>query len=99
MIEVGNQGIGQTEVVGREDELVGPSVVLLQQTVGTHSRLGCPQRADAYGTDMARGCLGIVDNTAGLRFNLHLLRAHLVLRQVFYLNGVKATQSAMDRQE
>ena len=29
MVEVGNHRIGQTEVVGRENELVGPSLILL----------------------------------------------------------------------
>ena len=89
MVEIGNHTVGHTEIVGREDELVGPSVIFLQQSVGTYGGLRGTGRADANGTDVMSAALGFVDNVAGLSVDDHLLRAHLVLGQVFHLNALE----------
>ena len=51
VVEVCNQRVGKSEVVGREDELVRPAVERLQHTVGAHRALRGAQRAHADGTD------------------------------------------------
>ena len=73
VVEVGDHRVGESEVVGREDKLVGPSVVLLQQSVGAHGGLGGFDHAGAHGADMVAGSLGRVDSVAGLAGDNHLL--------------------------
>ena len=95
MIEVGNHRVCQSEVVRREDELIGPAVKLLQHSVSTDGRLCGTQRADADSTHVVALCLGIVGNAAGLSIDNHLLRTHLVLGEILDLDGVETAQAAM----
>ena len=97
MVEVGDERIGHAELVGGEYELIGPAFKLLQQSVGAGSGLGGTGRADTHGADAVPGALGIVHYLAGLGCDKHLLGVHLVLGQVFHLNRVEGTQSAMNR--
>ena len=95
MVEVGYHRVGQAEVVGREDKLVGPSLKLLQQAVCAHSRLSGFDHTCSNAAHMMALALRVVDDLAGFRRDEHLLRVHLVLRQVLYLNLVEIAQTAM----
>ena len=65
MVEVGNHGVSQSEVIRWEDELVGPSVELLQHSVGTYRSLCGTHGADAHCTDVVTLFLGLVDGSTG----------------------------------
>ena len=67
MVEVGHHGVSQPELVGREDELIGPALVFLQHPVGTHGGLRGAGRAGANDTDAVAVELGLVhDITEGV---------------------------------
>ena len=95
MIEVGHHRVGQSELVGREDELIGPTLVLLQQAVSTHSGLCGAGHTGAYDADAVLGEFRGVHNLAGLLRDEHLLGRHLVLREVLDLDGIEAAKSAV----
>ena len=99
MIEIDHHAVGQSKVIRREDEPVGPAVKLLQHAIGTHSGLSGTQRRHTDGTDMMSGSLRLVDRHAGLGRDDHLLGTHLMLRQVLDLDTVETAQSAVDGDE
>ena len=73
MVEVCHEGIGKAELIRREHELIGPSLVLLQESVGTHSRLRSTGGADTYAADTTTCLLGLIDQLAGFARHEHLL--------------------------
>ena len=73
MIEVGYHTVCQTEVVWREDELVGPSIKLLQHTVCAHGSLRCLDDTGTDGANMMTIVLGGIDQVAALLVDDHLL--------------------------
>ena len=99
MVEIGDHRIGQSELIGREDELIGPSLILLQHAVGTYSGLGGLDDAGAHSTDMVLLELGLVDDAAGLGADEHLLGVHLVLGQVFHLDVVEVAEGTVEGDE
>ena len=72
MIEVGHKGIGHTEIVRREDELISPALELLQQSVGTHGTLCGTGCTDTYGTHTVTSLLRAVHDVTGLLVDEHL---------------------------
>ena len=73
MIEVGYGTVCKTEIVWREDELVGPSVECLHHTVGSDSRFSCLHHAGTDSADAMAGKLGLVNQIACLLTDYHLL--------------------------
>ena len=95
MVEVGYQGVRHTELVRREYELIGPSLKLLQQAVGTHGTLRSTGGAHADAADTMTSLLRAVHDVASLLMHEHLFRRHLVLRQILHLDRVEVTKSTM----
>ena len=73
-------GVGNLEVVGREDELVRPSLKLLDAAVGAGGGFEGALHGGADGHYLVLGILGGVDHLAALLVDEHLLGVHLVLR-------------------
>ena len=95
MIEVGHHAIGQSELIRREDKLIGPSVKLLHHSICTHRSLCSLDHTCTDGTNMMTGTLGVVDQFASLLADMHLLGVHLVLGKVFHLDFMEVAQSTM----
>ena len=99
MIEVGYHRVANAKLIRREDKLIRPSIIFLQQTVGAHSCLCGLGHTGAHQADMMSGSLRGVHQVAAFLTDKHLLGVHLVLRQVFHLNVMEVAQCAMERQE
>ena len=65
MVEVGHKGIRHAKLVGREYELIGPALKLLQQTIGTDGSFGGAGGAYTNTADTMTIELRLVDNLAG----------------------------------
>ena len=95
MIEVRYHRVGKSEVVRREDELVGPSLILLQHSISANSCLSSLNNTCTYSTHMAALLLCLVDDSASLSTDVHLLRVHLVLGKVLNFDVVEVAQTAV----
>ena len=95
MIEVSNKSITESELVWWEDELVGPSLKLLQHTIGTYGTLGGTGGAHTYAAYSVTLALGLINDLTSLGWNEHLLATHLVLGQVFHLDSIKVSKTAV----
>ena len=95
MIEVGYHRVGNTELVRREDELVGPALILLEHLVRAYGGLGSLDYTCAYCAHVVSVLLGSVHCLAGISSNKHLLGVHLVLRKVLDFYIVEVAESAV----
>ena len=98
-LEVGHHGGGHMEVVGREDELVGPPFVGLDVAQGVAGRLHGALHGGADGHHLLAHVLGAVDDVAVFLFDGHFLRIHLVLGEVFHVGLAEVAQSAVKGDE
>ena len=84
-MEVGNHRVGQVEVVGREDELVCPSLVFLQVVVGTDGGFHCALHCGSNGHHLVAFGVRSVHLVAAVLVDEHLFGVHFVLREVFHV--------------
>lgn len=92
-MEVGNDGCGDAETVGREDELVRPAVVSLDLVVGGNISLETADDGCANGKYLVTVGLGLVDKVCGLLGDNQALGVHLVLGEVLYIYLAEVSES------
>jgi len=88
-MEIRDQPVGDFEVVGWEDELVGPSAPRLDMTVRRDARLHGPAGARADYEHVLSAVDRLVDDRGGIHGDLIIFRVHLVLRQVLDFDGAE----------
>ena len=81
-MEVGHDGVRHGELVGREDELVGPGVVGAHLVVRGHVGLQGPDHGHAHAADLVAAALGAVDLGGRLLADDDAFAVHAVLGEV-----------------
>lgn len=98
-VEVRDHGVGHREVVGVEDELVGPPLHGLDHAVGRDGRLERAHHRRADGDHLVAAALGVVDRLGRLLRDEELLGVHLVLREVLDVDRAEVAQTHVERDE
>ena len=98
-MEVRYHGIGHREVVGIEDELVGPALHGLDHAAGRNGRFERPHDGRSDRCDLVPLFLGAVDDTGGLVRYEELLGIHLVFREVLDVHRAEIAQPDVERYE
>ena len=98
-VQSGNNSVRNREIVRREYELVGPSVVWLDLVGRRHISFQSPEDGGSDGHDLVAGVLGLVDHLAGLVGDDESLGIHPVLGQVFDIHPAELTYAHMLRDE
>ena len=75
LLEVHDKGIGYSEVVGREDEFVGPSLKFLDESAGTYCCFKGTESGGAYSTDLMAVLFCLVDDVASFCGSCPILHA------------------------
>ena len=92
-MKVGNHAVGNREVVGWKNKLMGPALIGVEGANRRHRRLQTPHDRGAHGTDFTVGTQRIVNNIRSILRDDQLLRVHFVFGEIFHLNGTKSSQS------
>ena len=98
-LEVGEHGIGHAEIVWGEDEFARPALIFLDAALSAHASLQGALHGGADGANLMAGFFGAVHDFAAFGVDVHLFARHFVLRQVFYVRLVEASESAVERDE
>ena len=85
-MEVGDHAGSHTEIVRRENELIGPSFEFFQMSVGTYCRFNRTHHGSSDSTDLATVVLTLVHNTHNISVHDHLFGIHLMLCQIFHVD-------------
>ena len=95
-MKVRYERVGDAEVVGREDELVGPHICRPYLAGGGDVRLQGPEHRDSYGANLVAGAFGAVDLLCRLLRDDHPFAVHTVLREVLHVHTAEVPDAHMN---
>ncbi len=98
-VEIRHHRVGDGEIIGVEDELVGPALHRFYHAARRYGGLHRAHHRSAYGHHLAPVALGRVDALGTLLRHEELLRIHLMLRQILHVDGAEIAQTRVQGDE
>src|SRR5665647_1873410 len=96
-MKVGYHTVGNTEIIRRENEFVGPALKRFKHAIGRDRSLKCPHHGSTNGTDTMLLFFGSIDNIYRFLFDPDLFRVHLVFGQILHINTSEVSEANVKR--